>query len=154
MCDCDQEYLFPDFARKALLENKNKKKDSKVSCLWSDLFKLIYSLALDYETNYSTSFELNPNLSSHCGKKRSNYIMGESDLGPIAQIFRAGWEMRNVHTLFDYITGTENSDKRAGKVISGWNFKVGDSYYGGYPPALQDIVDRPELVSFCTLLLC
>jgi hypothetical protein len=42
-------------------------------------------------------------------------------------------------TIFDYVTGSERMSQQAGKVVSNWHSKAGDTILGGQPPKLQDI---------------
>ena len=45
-------------------------------------------------------------LHPHSGKKFAVRPMGR-ELNPIYVIFRAGWEVRNSHTLFDYLVNKD-----------------------------------------------
>jgi hypothetical protein len=55
--------------------------------------------------------------------------------------FRAGWDLKNFHTFFDYWVGSFSASVRSGKVIYGWTSKVQDCYYGGHPAELSAISD-------------
>ena len=66
--------------------------------------------------------------------------MGESSIAGLAQIFRTGWAVRGTLTIFDYVIGSERMSQQAGKVVSNWHSKAGDTILGGrYPmfPLLQ-----------------
>ena len=68
--------------------------------------------------------------------------VGILDSSPMIQstwtCFRAGWNMRNCHTIFDYLFSNPTSDQRCGRVLSGWSVpdftgQVG----GGVSPSLH-----------------
>jgi hypothetical protein len=132
------KYLFPKFASKALNTNSKGKIDSKVSALWMDCFN-------DLLKKFKALAEsINAKLSSHHGKKGSNQKMGESSVAGLAQIFRTGWAVRGTLTIFDYVIGSERLSQQAGKVVSNWHSKAGDTILGGQPPKLQDITTNSE----------
>ena len=96
---------------------------------------------------------INKKLSSHHGKKGSNQKMGESSIAGLAQIFRTGWAVRGTHTIFDYVAGSERMSQQAGKVVSNWHSKAGNTILGGQPPKLQDIItNHDELDDFINIL--
>jgi hypothetical protein len=98
--------------------------------------------------------ELKPKLTSHCGKKHAVQKMGDVQGLPMhAIVFRSGWDMKNLHTIFDYIVKSMINDERCGKALAGWRMKYGDTYFGGYPPELLEITDEPERVQDLTDLL-
>ena len=100
--------------------------------------------------------DLNPNLTSHCGKKYAAQFMGETTcLSPLATVFRCGWEMRNVHTLFDYLVSSAVNDRKSAKVLANWNVVSGISgeIGGGIPPNVDDITtEREKANTFAELL--
>jgi hypothetical protein len=131
-------YILPKFASKALTTNSKGKIDSKVSLLWTDCFNDLFSKFK------ALGESVNKRLSSHHGKKGSNQKMGESSIAGLAQIFRTGWAVRGTLTIFDYVTGSERMSQQAGKVVSNWHSKAGDTILGGQPPKLQDITTGHE----------
>lgn len=137
MCGCNSKYIFPSFS-KAALRTTNKKSDSTVSAAWKTCFKEI-----------STTFEelstlINEKLGSHCNKKGSNQVMADSlSVSGLAQIFRTGWEIRGCDTLFEYICGSFAMSKQAGKTVSGWTAKAGDTIMGGLSVVLSDLTTDP-----------
>ena len=144
------DFVYPKFGEKALNENEHEKKNSLVSKLWTDAFKTVVAYYYEHYQDIMETyedFELNLKLGAHSGKKRGLEQMNDSILNPISLIFRGGWEIRNVHSLFDYIFQKKAQDIEAGKSGAGWKFKYGNSIYGGYPADLVDISDPPETVS-------
>jgi hypothetical protein len=131
-------YLLPKFASKALTMNSKGKIDSKVSLLRTDCFN---DLFLKFK---ALGEAVNKKLSSHHGKKGSNQKMGESSIAGLAQIFRTSWAVRGTLTIFDYVTGSERMSQQAGKVVSNWHSKAGDTILGGQPPKLLDITTNHE----------
>lgn len=140
-------YLFPKFASKALNLNSKGKIESKVSALWTDCFNDLLKKFKELAES------LNNKLSSHHGKKGSNQKMGESSVAGLAQIFRTGWAVRGTSTIFDYVIGSERLSQQAGKVVSNWHSKSGDTILGGQPPKLQDIkTNHEQLDDFVNIL--
>ena len=134
----DSEFVFPDFALKSLHASKEGMNDSKVSALWSNEFRAL----LNHFSALESELELNPQLSSHHAKKGVNQLMaGNSKVSGLPQIFRTGWEVKAVHSLFDYVLGTEKMMHETGKVVAGWSSTIGDVVVGGIPPTLSAIVD-------------
>jgi len=59
-----------------------------------------------------------------------------------------------MHTIFDYIVKSLKNDERCGKVLAGWKMRHGDTYFGGYPPRLEDItVESGKVENFVNLIL-
>lgn len=139
--------LFPKFAAEALNTNSKGKTDSKASALWTDCFN-------DLLKKFKALAEsFNNKLSSHHGKKGSNQKMGESSVAGSAQIFRTGWAARGTLTIFDCAIGSERMPQQAGKVVSNWHRKAGDTVIGGQPPKPHDIITNHEqLDDFVNLL--
>ena len=136
----DGDYIFPEFANKAANQSESKS-DSKVSSLWSSYFSDIY------QSFVCLSHKLNTKLTSHCHKKGASQLMAETPaVSGLAQIFRTGWEVRGFHSIFDYIVGSTVMQQQAGKAISGWTAKIGDTTVGGQPPSLRDIHTSPDLL--------
>lgn len=139
--------LFPKFASKALNTNLKGKIDSKVPAFWMECFN-------DLLIKFKALAELiNNKRSSHHGKKGSNQKMGESSIAGFVQIFRTGWAVRGTLTIFDYVTGSERMSQQAGKVVSNWHSKAGDTILGGQPPTLQDVItNHNQLDDFTNIL--
>ena len=137
--DFQNGYIFPTFSRHALRTSSETKSDSKVSSYWRECFQAVY-------TDLShLNIQINQKLTSHCGKKGANQHMAElNSVSPLAQIFRSGWEVRNIHSLFDYVIGTPRLMQQAGKAVSNWTTKVGDLVIGGKPPTLNCLLDDPD----------
>ncbi len=136
MMENDSEYMFPTFADKARNET-DEKSDSKVSSHWSTVFRKLLDLFKEY------AGECNPGLSSHHGKKGSNMLMANSATSAgLPQIFRTGWEVRGVHSLFDYVVGTVVMAVKGGKAVAGWTSSQNNQVVGGYTPSLDDITEE------------
>jgi hypothetical protein len=141
------KHLFPKFASKALNTNLKGKIDSKVSALWMKCFNGLL------EKFKALAELINNKLLSHHGKKGSNQKMGESLIAGLALIFRTGWAVRCTLTIFDYVTGSERMSQQAGKVVSNWHSKAGDTILGGQPPKLQDVImNHNQLDDFTDIL--
>jgi hypothetical protein len=138
MQDHNSDFLCPNFASKAGTMTEDKF-DSQVSSHWKAMFLELLPLAASWER------QLNPKLSSHHGKKGSTQKMAETNaVSGLAQIFRAGWEVRGFHSLFDYVVGSAYMAHQAGKAVAGWSCKQGDQIAGGMPPALSDLTTNVE----------
>eukprot|EP00957_Ditylum_brightwellii_P141721 10797793-Ditylum_brightwellii.AAC.1 len=53
--------------------------------------------------------------------------------------FRVGMIMKNIHTFFEYVKGSENMDISTTKNIAGWDDVVDNNVFGGYSPACDNI---------------
>ena len=93
--------------------------------------------------------ELTHGLCSHSGKTYSIREMGRY-LSPIYIIFRAGWEMRNAHTMFDYLVKDVHHDITAAKLCAGSTIKWFDEIWGVYNSSIADLkVELDQFDSFC-----
>jgi hypothetical protein len=138
MCEDAGEFICPNFAAKACQCNEDLS-DSKVSAHWVHVWKKLIPMA---QAIYK---DLNTKLTSHHGKKGSNQKMAESGVASgLPQIFRSGWEVKGVHSLFDYVVGTQVMSQTAGKAVCNWTTKIGDSVFGGMPPTLKDVTCEKE----------
>ncbi len=136
----DTDFIFPMFAAKSLNQTDSKS-DSKVSALWTACFKELY------ESFLCLGEVMNQSLTSHCHKKGSSQGMAETPaVSGLAQIFHAGWEVHGFHSIFDCIVGSTVMQHQAGKAISGWTTKIGDTTVGGQPPLLSDIETQTHLL--------
>jgi len=141
MCTIVDGYMFPKFADRAL-QKKNEKSDSRVAALWTLYFKGIR------KTFEDLSQKINSGLSSHSDKRGSNQLMVDACASsPLVGIFRSGWEVRSVHSLFDYVLGSSKMLNESGKLVSNWTSKIGTVVIGGQPALLYDIVSDTHLVS-------
>ena len=132
-------YIFPNFARQALKTSNEEQSESKVASYWKECFQEVFLSLADFGAS------INQHLTSHCGKKGVNQHLAELEsVSPLAQIFRSGWEVRNVHSLFDYIVGSARLLQQAGKGVSNWTTQVGGRTIGGIPPTLMSLIDDPE----------
>lgn len=147
--DEDEDGLvFPKFGKMAMKE-RDEDIDSRVSQLWSRCFEQLVTLHESYDEIFDDHEDsggepviahINKNLTSHHGKKAANMVMADSSSAGLGQIFRTGWQVRTLHTVFDYVVGTEKMDRNATKNQNRWHFKGPDGeIYGGYPPEIGDI---------------
>ena len=137
--EIENGYLFPNFARQALKTSKENQSESKVSSYWKECFQEVY------EQLQAVGKDINKHLTSHCGKKGANQHLAEMEsVSPLAQIFRSGWEVRNIHSLFDYVIGSDRLLQQAGKAVSNWTTKVGGVTVGGFPPTLDCLSSDPD----------
>jgi hypothetical protein len=151
----DSDLLLPKFGKVALKE-RYENLDSKVSKLWSSCFEQIVELHESYDEIFQDWEEsgeepvighINRNLTSHHGKKAANMAMADSSSAGLAQIFRTGWEVRTLHTLFDYVVGTSKMSRTATKNLNRWHYQGPDNnVIGGYPPEIKDIVVEYEKI--------
>ena len=63
--------------------------------------------------------------------------------------FCAGWALKALHTIFDYLVQTRRSDTECGKALAGCKTKFRDEIYGGYPPMMEMITTEPEIAEEC-----
>ena len=85
----------------------------------------------------------NPLLSSHSGKR---FAVNLADIHPGIKTtwvcFRAGWIMKSVHTIFDYLSASAKNDHQVALVTANWTETgEGGRYCGGRPPSLQSLID-------------
>jgi hypothetical protein len=174
------DYVCPAYGRRANKEDKRQKKNSSgVSSLWTETFKWIVQYFKEIKKAEAAaaaaaeaSDDLEPHdksehhesakllavgsfgkITSHAGKQYAVQNMGKSDLKMMQIVFRAGWEVRNVHTIFDYLQREGVHDLEAAKACAGWRTKLFDRIYGGYTNRLEDLTDsRPKFEEFCLVL--
>ncbi|CAJ1957438.1 unnamed protein product [Cylindrotheca closterium] len=145
LTDSGSDYVFPRTSEAALKSNKDNKNDSTgVSKVWSEKFKQVLSQiekvkeAMKASGTSSRHHTFTPNLCSHSGKKYALNEMGRT-LSPIYLIFRAGWTIQNLHTLFDYLIRDAHHDVKAAKTCAGWTAKWNDEIWGGFSNFLEDL---------------
>jgi hypothetical protein len=162
--DDDSDLLLPKFGKMAMKE-REQDLDSKVSQLWSSCFEELVELYESYHEIFQDQEEsgeapvighINKKLTSHHGKKAANMVMADSSSAGLPQIFRTGWEVRTLHTLFDYVVGTAKMSRAATKNQNRWHFQGTDgNIIGGYPPEIKDIVIECEKIrNFMMTLFC
>ena len=137
--------LFPKFSREASILRGHEKSISRVAAHWKICFN---SLHKEFK---SLSETLNTQLTSYHGRKGANQKLAETNrVNGFAGAFRTGWELRGIHTIFDYVVGSKTLINQAGKTLSGWTSEIGG---GGVPPKLSSIRSSPELVNDFVLAL-
>ena len=62
-------------------------------------------------------------------------------------VFRSGWEVKNMYSVFDYIFNTYKKDYFCAKVLAGWTTKIKGEYSGGISPTTDDIKTNTDLVT-------
>ena len=61
--------------------------------------------------------------------------------------FCAGFDKKNLHSLYDYCMKQDINDKRCGMVLAGWlSANHEGNFQGGHPPTLLDITTNHEKV--------
>ena len=137
-------YLFPEYASKA---NADKERvQSKVPVFFGNMVDEITKSASNLFESVSSSSTTSTyaklaeginkgiNISSHSNRRFSVESLTSFPGLPIPAIsFRAGWMMKNVHTLFDYISPRDSDDRKVGRAAAGWS-TGGDKV--GVPPSL------------------
>jgi len=148
-------HLFHFFADRVF--NETGDVESKVAREWRKEFK---DIVLDQMEDYVTRFgdkssclknasitSLNQSLTSHCGRKYTmNELANMFSVMPHMICFRVGMLMNNIHSFFDYVTGSEKMDINVGKNISAWDDVLDGNVFGGYPPVCSDITTEAEKV--------
>ena len=113
-----------------------------------------------HESTFTPSggLEFNPNLSAHSQKRcQVNLANSHGLLKTTWVCFRAGWLMKAVHSIFDYLTPSAADDRQVGLVNSGFTAVVGGKYVGGHPPELNALVgdeDFDKIDAFRQNLFC
>jgi len=156
----EDDYAYPTFGENARKENEdNKKKSSGIvkhftSCLagcvnWFNNHRTLMEQTDDMD---ELPQELTDGICSHSGKKYAVREMGR-ELSPVYVIFRAGWAVRNAHTLFDYLVKDVCHDVKAAKICAGWHTKWFDDIWGGINNSIEDLsCEREKFIPFCEAL--
>jgi hypothetical protein len=153
----DTEYVCPAYGTRASKEDHRQKNNgSGVSSLWTDKFKSMVQFFNRLKEGQAGEWLLAAGsfqkISSHAGKQYAVQSMSSS-CKVVQIIFRAGWDVRNLHTLFDYLQREKVHDLEAAKACAGWQSKINDSIYGGYTNKVEDLTVRPDLFyGFCQVL--
>ena len=89
---------------------------------------------------------INPKLSSHSPKRHAVEVANSNPLLHTTWVcFRAGWMLKNLHTIFDYIRPTEANDIEVALVLSGWKTpNLHGRMGGGRPPLLCAISEHEQ----------
>jgi hypothetical protein len=145
---CSHEYVLPVFSKAALKTKESGESNSGVSKEWTKFFGEIRN------TFEILADEINEELGSHSNRRGSNQAMVESpSLGGYAPILRSGLKSKSIHTIFDYIFGSTELLHQAGKTLSRWTTKIGESTVGGQPPTFYDInTDVDALKKFTNVI--
>ena len=81
-----------------------------------------------------------PKLQGHVQKKSAVNVMADA-LEIQTFTFRAGWQVRQFHSAFDYIfNNTQKKDKDRGKTLAGWTRQNDPNYVSTYAPNPDSIV--------------
>lgn len=137
---CNKPDLLPKFSAEASKVDKNNKSASRVGSFWTTCF---HGIKKEFQ---SLSDILNDKLTSYHSRKGANQKLAEtSSVCGYAQIFRSGWEVRAVHSVFDYVVGSKVLTNQAGKALSCWTVKgLNGEIVGGLPPTLVSVKTHRE----------
>jgi hypothetical protein len=94
---------------------------------------------------YSTvGLMFSPGLSAHSSKRYSVNCANEfAYIATTWVCFRAGWMMKAVHTIFDYLDSNPKNDCQVARVIANWTMVgEGGKYGGGRPPTLEVLIGQ------------
>ena len=133
-----EEYVFPDLLHLAHYDDDGDIATKSVSEVYKKFIKMYtkiaakYAVVLDQEFDTSLFENFDGHAGSHGCKKYSVKVLDDSPLiQPTWTVFRAGWVMRNAHTVFDYLFGNSLSDQRCARVLSGWSVPDHSGQVGG-----------------------
>lgn len=145
---CGHGYVLPLFSSEALKTKRSGESDSRVSQRWANFFAKIR------DTFEILADEINEELGSHSNRRGANQAMVENpSLNGYAPIFRSGFRSKSIHTIFDYVFGSAELLRQAGKSLAMWNTKIGETTMGGQPPTFDDIdTDIEGLKKFTDVL--
>lgn len=154
----EEDYLFPRYGERAQRESAASaaKDSSKIVSLFTDALRKCEKW---FNENKSRMIELQDlpdsltkGLCSHSGKKFAVRAMGR-ELNPIYVVFRAGWEVRNSHTLFDYLVKDIVHDVKAAKICAGWHTPWFGDIFGGFNLKVEDLQEEiGKFPKFCAYL--
>ena len=148
-----EDPVFPEFYKQAKKDEARqvsgrRQKAGGVSGLFNKIYKQLFAVYKKTKDKLvsNTHSDLNPGLGSHSAKKLTCQHLSDYGNNPISTIFRVGWDLRSLHTLFDYVLGSKVLDDQAGRTLSGWhNVSHGSGNSGGLPPTIDDaLVGLPE----------
>jgi hypothetical protein len=145
--------MFPEFYKEAKKDQDRQvsgrhQKAGAVSGLFNKIYQQLYGVYEKSKDRFgsNTDSDLNPHIGSHSAKKLTCQHLSDYGNNPISKIFRVGWDLRSLHTLFDYVIGSKVLDDQAGRTLSGWhNVSHGSGDRGGLPPTFDDaLVGLPD----------
>lgn len=143
--------LFPQFYSEGdgNISNSQKKARSTASSLWSRKFAIINNLPGDFQDDQIRQLlemgynKIKPSsaLTSHGQKRFAVQELSEhAVLNPLSVIQRVGWQLKNMHTIFDYLTNSASNDRQTAYHLSGWSTPdFTGRLFGGRPPLLDAI---------------
>ena len=139
----------PHLLKAALHSNKKTgESDSRVSTRWAFPFKRVR------DTFETLADEINEELGSHSNRRGADQSMAETPgSSGYAPTFRSGLKPKNVHTIMDCMFGSEGLLHSAGKALSKWTMKIGETTIGGQPPTFDDIESDPDKIKKFTEML-
>jgi hypothetical protein len=136
---CDHDYMLPQFSQAALKTKKSGESSSDVPRKWTNFFEGIRN------TFEVLADEINEELDSHSNRRGGNQTMAETpSLSGWAAIYRSRIKPKNLATIFDYLFGSTELLRQAGKSLGGWVTKNGETVMGGQPPTFDDITTDVE----------
>ena len=121
----DAKDIFSDYS----IDNFNHKLTSHAGNYECDIIFIVYTISLIF-------FVL-----LYLGKKTGvNIMCSHSHLAMPMICFRAGFDKKNLHSLYDYCMKDVVNDRRCGMVLAGWtNTNSEGNMRGGFPPLLEDV---------------
>lgn len=153
--------LFPSFYEEAKKDAESrrdteKQPRSKASGMWNRIFIKIMELSDAFDDVIAAilksrcgipSVSPNKDLSSHSGKRRAVELADQHPLIKTTWLcFRAGWKMKMVHTIFDYLRASLSNDRQVGRQLSEWStLDEHGRLGGGRPPILECLNLHPDL---------
>jgi hypothetical protein len=153
------KYLFTSFAEKAEaaentreeFEEREEAKNKAVTQYFKTVFQEVLKTCEAFEdlddeeeevtSSFVDNLHINPKLTSHSSKKHAVNLADElPSIKTTWVCFRAGWLMRTVHTIYDYLTDQPKNDRQIGRALSGWrSLDALGTIGGGRPPTLDSI---------------
>ena len=161
------KYLFPTMAEKAGAEldedDERPRAKSKVSQFFKEVVHKLTDLAQSFNADgveadsdvLKCAKNINPNVSMHSQKRLAvNYASENSFISSIWTCFRAGWAVKTLNTIFDYLNPLPTNDRKVGRVTADWTTPdYHGNISGGYPPRVNiPSVDQGKMNIFCKAL--
>jgi hypothetical protein len=142
--------------KKKRKSSRKKKKKSNVSNYVGKLFKALldYGGALSqimeetennedesnyYDTSITRLLGFNVKIGGHGHKRRAvNDLNNCPGLKTTWAVFRCGWMMKSIHTMYDYLDRSIDNDRSCGRATAGWdvNPSIDGVDMSGRPPTL------------------
>ena len=126
--------------------------------VWNSFAKEATSICESVNETYSYLynlgiFNMTDNRIAHFSKKANIKDLGDRNMVSQYTIFRGGWELKNLHSFFDYWFGTFKSTIVSGKALMWWRkIKTSDTPEGGHFSLLCDICESKMLCIICPRL--